>query len=123
MKSADHKDSQKTVRDYFRRIGWIAITEYCVNGKKVDVLAQNIETKKTIAFEIQLTSKHFLENIKLDLKAGCNEVVIVCLDVSTLEEIRKKSQTSLDKNLLGKIRFQHIEEFIPHSRSKEAPKE
>lgn len=115
MKSTDHKEAEKTIRDYYRAIGWIAIIEYYINGKKVDVLAQNIKTRHTIANEIQLAPKYFLENIQLDFKAGCDEVVIICVDDSTLEEIKRKSRSGLDKNLLGKTRFQHIREFIPHS--------
>lgn len=114
MKSNDHKEAQKTIRNYYISIGWIAIIEHYIKGKKIDVLAQNIKTKRTIANEIQLTSKHFLENIQLDFKAGCEEVAIICIDNSTLEEIKRKAQTNLDKNLLGKLRIKHIEEFIPH---------
>ncbi|MCX5698674.1 MAG: hypothetical protein NTX01_03125 [Candidatus Omnitrophica bacterium] len=117
MKSNNHKEAQKTIQDYYISIGWIAIIEHYIRGKKIDVLAQNIKTKRTIANEIQLTSRHFLENIQLDIKAGCDEVITICLDNSTLEEIKRKAQTGLDKNLLGKTRFQHIEEFIPHSRN------
>lgn len=122
MKSNDHKEAQKTIRDYYISIGWIAIIEHYIKGKKIDVLCQNIKTKRTIANEIQLTSRHFLENIQLDFKAGCDEVAIICIDNSILEEIKRKAQVSLDKNLLGKIRFQHIEEFIPHSRNNNTAK-
>jgi len=117
MKSNDHKEAQKTIMDYYLSIGWIAIIEHYIKGKKIDVLAQNIKTKHTIANEIQLASRHFLENIQLDFNVGCDEVAIICIDDSTLEEIKRKAQASLDKNLFGKTRFQHIEEFIPHSRN------
>ncbi len=122
MKSNDHKEAQKTIRDYYISIGWIAIIEHYIKGKKIDVLCQNIKTKRTIANEIQLTSRHFLENIQLDFKAGCDEVAIICIDNAILEEIKRKAQVSLDKNLLGKIRFQHIEEFIPHSHNNNTAK-
>lgn len=122
MKSINHKEAQKTVRDYYLSLGCIAIIEHYINGKKIDVLVQDIRTKHTLANEIQLTSKHFLENIQLDFKAGCNEVTIICVDYSILEEIKRKAKTSLDKNLLNKTRFQHIEEFIPHSRNRNTTK-
>jgi hypothetical protein len=117
MKSINHKEAQETIRDYYLSLGCIAIIEHYLNGKKIDVLVQDIKTKHTLANEVQLTSKHFLENIQLDLKAGCNEVAIICLEYSVLEGIKRKAKTSLDKNLLNKIRFQHIEEFIPHLRN------
>ena len=114
MKSDKHKNSQGTVRDYYREKGFISIIEYYINGKKIDVLAQDIKTKYAIANEIQLSPKHFIENILLDFKAGCDEVRIITLDNNTLIQIKEKASSEIDKSLLGRIRFQHIEEFIPH---------
>ncbi len=113
MKSNSHKRLQEIVRDYYRQKGWIAIIEAFVNGKKIDVLSQNIKTKYTIANEIQLSPQHFLENIQLDFKAGCSEVKIICADKTVLEKIRKKTSQELNKELFGKTKFQLIEEFIP----------
>ena len=112
MKSNSHKRLQEIVRDYYRQKGWIAIIEGFVKGKKIDVLSQNIKTKYTIANEIQLSPQHFLENIRLDFKAGCDEVKIICIDKTVLERIRKKTFQELNKELLEKIRFQLIEKFI-----------
>lgn len=114
MKSARHKELQDIISDYYRRAGWVSIVEHEIGGKKIDVLAQNIKTKYIIANEVELTPRHCLENIRLDIKAGCNEVVIVCENSETLEAIRQKAQTNLDKNTLVKVKFRYIKEFIPH---------
>lgn len=113
MKSDSHKRLQERVRDYYRQQGWIALIEEFVSGKKIDVLSQNVKTKYTIANEIQLSPQHFLENIRLDFRAGCDEVKIICIDKTVLERIRKKTFQELDEELLKKIKFQLIEEFIP----------
>ena len=124
MKSDSHKKLQKIVRDYYRQQGWIAIIEAFVRGKKIDVLSQNVKTKYTIANEIQLSPQHFLENIHLDVRAGCDEVKIICIDKTVLEKIRKKTFQALDEKLLEKIKFQLIEEFIsPKTCAKENPKQ
>ena len=112
MKSDSHKKLQEIVRDYYRQQGQIALIEEFVRGKKIDVLSQNVKNKYTIANEIQLSPQHFLENIRLDFRAGCDEVKIICADKTVLEKIRKKTSQELGKELLEKIKFQLIEEFI-----------
>jgi hypothetical protein len=114
VKSARHKELQQIISGYYRRAGWVSIIEHHIGGKKIDVLAQNVATKYIVANEVELTPRHSIENIKLDLKAGCNEVVIVCESSETLEAIRQKAQTNLDKNTLAKVKFRLIREFIPH---------
>lgn len=117
MKSDAHKRAQEIIRDYYlSKTGWVIFTEHFVNGKKrVDVLAQEIKTKRTIGLEIQTSFKHTLENIRLDLGVcGCHEVVIVCLDIATLKEVRRRTMAGLDKNLIGKVKFHLLEQYIPH---------
>jgi hypothetical protein len=115
MKSARHKELQEIVNGYYRKAGWISAIEHCVKGKKIDVLAQNIKTKYIIANEIELTSRHCIENIRLDLRAGCNEVAVICENRETLEVIRQKAKTHLEKSVLYKVSFRLITEFIPHT--------
>ena len=117
MKSARHKTSQKIVNRCYKRRGWLSTIEHYIKGKKIDVLAQNIKTKYIIANEIELTPRHCLENIKIDLGVGCNEVVIICEDPTVLEAIRRKARKSLVKNILSKVSFRLIDEFIPHLNS------
>ena len=114
MKSKLHKKLQEIVRDYYKgKEGWIAIVEESIRGKKVDVLAQEIKSKYTVANEIQVSYKHFLENIMLDLKANCDEVRIISADPKVLEQMEEKASKKLDRNFLVRVRFQLIQEFIP----------
>jgi hypothetical protein len=114
MKSEIHKKLQERVRNYYREKGYVAVIEHCVKGKKIDVLAQHIKSKRTIANEIQLSSKHFLENIMLDFKIGCDEVKIITTDKRVLNQIKERASKKLDKSLLKRTKFQLIEEFVPH---------
>ncbi|MDP2938506.1 MAG: hypothetical protein Q8O13_00255 [Candidatus Omnitrophota bacterium] len=118
MKSARHKELQEIISGCYRRAGWISVIEHYINGKKIDVLAQNIKTKYIIANEIELTSRHCIENIRLDLRAGCNEVAVICENSETLEAIRQKTKTNLDRNMFGKVKFRLISEFIPQLNSR-----
>lgn len=113
MRSNLHRQLQEAVKDYYQQKGWIAIVEHYVKGKKIDVLAQNSE-KFTIANEIQLTPKHCVENIKLDFKAGCNEVHIISPDKKILEQQIKRASQKLNKNILSKVKFIPATEFIPY---------
>ena len=114
MRSDAHNELQDIVKDHFQAKGWIAIKEHCVNGKKIDVLAQDKRTKYTIANEIQLTPKHYKENILLDLKAGCDEVRIISINLKVSDQIQRRAYGELNKTVLEKVKFQSKEEFIPH---------
>ena len=114
MRSDAHNELQDDIKDYFQSIGWIAIKEHCINGKKVDVLAQNIKTRYTIANEVQMTVKHALENIIRDLKVGCDEVRIISINQKISDRIERKALRELNKSLLKKVNFQIKEYFIPH---------
>ena len=118
MRSDTHNKSEDIVKDDYQKNGWIAIKEHYVNGKSIDVLAQHKKTKYTIANEIQLTTKHYRENILLDFNAGCDEVRVISINKKVSDQIEKKALKELDKNLLKKVRFQIIDEFIPHLNNK-----
>ena len=113
MRSKAHNNLQDIIKDLYQAAGWIAIKEHCVEGKKIDVLAQNLETKRTIANEVQLTTKHYKENILLDLRVGCDEVWIISINKKVSDWIENKALKELDKRLLAKVRFLTIEDFIP----------
>ena len=116
MKSDTHKKLQEIVKGYYAEKGWIAIIEQCIKGKKIDVLVQEIKSKHTIANEIQLSPKHSLENIQLDLKVGCDEVRIIAENNAVLVKIKEEILRRLEKELFEKVKFQIIEEFIPSKK-------
>ena len=117
MKSAKHRAFQRLVSSYFKRLGWFATIEHWLKGKKIDVLAQDMKTKFIIANEIELTPRHCLTNIERDLEVGCNGVAIICAKASVLEAVKRKAKANLSRDILNKVRFQLITEFIPPSNS------
>ncbi len=117
MRSDAHNEMQDDIKDYFQSIGWIAIKEHCINGKKIDVLAQNIKTRYTIANEVQMSAKHAVENVIRDLSVGCDEVRIISINQKISDRIEKKALRELNKSLLKKVRFQVKEDFIPHTNT------
>ncbi len=115
MKSDNHKNMQETIKNQYISKGYIAVIEHYINGKKIDVLVQDIKTKHSMAYEIQLSSQHCIENIHLDFKAGCDEVIIVSDNENELQKMREAASRNLDKNTLSKVKFQLMQEFIPHT--------
>ncbi len=113
MRSDTHNELQDMVKAYYQAKGWIAIKEHYVKGKKIDVLAQNKRTKYTISNEVQLTPKHYMENVLLDLKAGCDEVHIISINKKVSDQIKKKAYKELNINLLKKVRFYVPDYFLP----------
>lgn len=117
MRSDAHNELQDVIKDHFQAMGWIAIKEHCVDGKKIDVLVQNIKTRYTIANEVQLTVKHALENIIRDLKVGCDEVRIISINQKISDRIERRAHRELNRSQLQKVRFQVKEDFIPQTNN------
>ncbi len=114
MRSDKHNKIQDSIKKYYADMGWIAIKEHFIKGKKIDVLAQNISTKYTVANEVQLSLKHSLENIVLDLKVGCDEVKIISTNIELSKKIENKIRSQLSKSILEKVNFHIADEFIPY---------
>lgn len=113
MRSDAHNHMQDIIRNRYMEMSWIAIKEHCVKGKKIDVLAQNRATRYTIANEVQLTTKHYKENILKDFWVGCDEVRIISISKKVSDRIEKKAHEELSEALLSKVKFLTIEDFIP----------
>jgi hypothetical protein len=118
MRSNIHNKIQDTIKERSQAKGWIAIKEHYVNGKKIDVLLQNIRTRHTIAAEVQLTYRHTLENVFLDFRAGCDEVWIISINKKISDRIERKARVELNSSVLEKVRFLIMEEFIPNLEKK-----
>jgi hypothetical protein len=114
MRSELHNKVQDSVVVFYRKRGWVALKEHYMQGKKIDVLVQHMKTKYTIANEVQLSPRHFLENIILDLRAGCDEVRIISIDTNVSQKITELAQKRLCGHLLKRVRFQTADEFNLH---------
>ncbi len=119
MKSSTHNRDQDSIIEHARTEDWIAIKEHYLNGKKIDVLLQNKRTRHTIAAEVQVTYNHGVENIILDLMAGCDEVWIISTNKKVSDRIERRAHRELDINILGKARFLVINEFIPNLKQQQ----
>jgi len=112
--SLKHKRLQHNIANYFIKQGKVATVEPYI-GKNIDVLVHDLN--KSIAIEIQLSSKHCLQ-IEKDFQLGCDEVWFVCDSSSVLNNIRNKIKTNLEKYLFDKTRFYLIQDFFPHAHNK-----
>lgn len=108
----DHQNLQQRLARHFMAEGKLAVVEAFI-GKNVDILVY--DSTKTIAVEIQVTPQHSLENIKADLRLGCNEVWIISTSIKVLNTIKNKVQPHLNDTLRNRVRFYLIEDFIPHT--------
>ena len=70
MRSNMHNVLQDFLIRHYRALGLIAMKEYCINGKKIDVLSQDVLNKRLIANEIELSPKHAIHNIRKDLQGS-----------------------------------------------------
>ncbi|MBU0477520.1 hypothetical protein KKC91_03000, partial [bacterium] len=70
---------------HFKEQGYKTEIEKNLNSKFLDV---GIETEKgIIAIEIAISSEHEKENIRKDIEAGCEKVIIACKDNAVLEKV------------------------------------
>ena len=116
MRGKAHNNIQDSIKEHSQAAGWIAIKEHFVNGKKIDVLLQNLQTRMTIAIEVQTTERHALINIVSDLGVGCNEVWNISINKKVSDRIEGRAGKELNSNILEKVRFLVMEDFIPQLR-------
>lgn len=116
--SEEHKRLQELVREHFVSKGKIAIIEAQLGNKKIDVLVQDIISKKITAVEIQLTEKHTAENALKDLEAGCDEVLFLCKNEGILEKVKAETIKNIDKQKQNRIQFHTIDGLIPLKNKK-----
>ncbi len=116
--SEEHKRLQKLVQEHFVSEGKIAIIEAQLGNKKIDVLVQDITSKKITAVEIQLTEKHATENALKDLEAGCDEVLFLCKNEGILEKVKAETIKNIDEQKQDRIQFHKIDGLIPLKNKK-----
>jgi hypothetical protein len=98
------------LKELFQELGKIAVPEAYVGGKNIDLLVQDIKTKEIQAIEIQLTSKHVIENVEKDLRS-CHKVVLLFEKPKLMQEAKDKiAKYSYN----GKVEFYLLEEYIDY---------
>ena len=111
----EHKQAQIILRDYYKRLGKIAIIEGFLDGKHIDLLVYDQSTGKTTAVEYQTGLANALRNIFVDSQL-CHEVVIVSSKQTVIDSIKIKAKKTFDCGQLKRLEFRILKYFIPHER-------
>ena len=102
--SWEHEYWKQKVGEHYRRQGYEVTFEYKIgDGKSVDLVTE--KDGKRIAIEIETGKSDSIYNIRKDLEAGFNEIVIVILD----ENLRSIIEQNIAAT--GKIRILNVEHF------------
>lgn len=88
--SWEHEYWKFMVGEYFKKKGYIVMYEYNIGeGKPVDVVAE--KDGKRNAIEVETGKSDSIYNIRKDLEAGFDEVVVVALDEKTKKKIMESN--------------------------------
>jgi len=88
--SWEHEYWKQKVGEHYRRQGFVVTFEYKIDdGRSVDLVAE--KDGKRIAIEIETGKSDSLYNIRKDLEAGLEKIVVVVLD----EKIKSKIEENL----------------------------
>lgn len=109
--SSGHVLTQNIIARRMKEQGRNAVVEHCMNGKSADIA--EFKSGETIAYEIETEpNEHVAENIKRDLEAGFDKVVVVSNNASHQNEIRDKTYRGVDWNAMTKVEFRLLREFL-----------
>ena len=90
--------------------GFKATLEKCVKGKNIDVVLES--DSERLAVEVAVTDKHEIVNIRKDILAGFDEVVIIGKDRKVVAAVRKRITAAFDSDVLSKVRCCVLADFI-----------
>ena len=95
--SFEHEYWKYKIAGIYRKNGYKVILEYSIgDGKKVDIVAEKDGKRKAI--EIETGKSDYVYNIKKDLQAGLDKVILIALDNRVRDKIKAQLQIAgLDK--------------------------
>ena len=108
-----HRWFQARIRDHFEGLGHIArIEAYLPNTHKgVDVGVW--KTREKVAIEVAMTPAHEVENVKKDLAAGWDRVVVACPNEGVLRKMVCEIQHNLDEGFIrGRVDFISVHDLV-----------
>ena len=109
----EHRRAQIIIRDYYRRMGKIAIIEGFVGGKHVDVFVYDPVTGGTKALEYETANiPHVLNNIFIDSRI-CDEVITVSLERHILDGIKVRAERAFGSRECVNRQFRLLKDFVP----------
>lgn len=108
----EHRFWQVTVKQFYDNLlrNCNAEIEKRFGMKNVDIGL--IKDGERIAVEIEMTSKHLIENIQRDFEAGC-EKVIVAVKSKTLGKSYRKKIEYYNEDFLKNVEFRILSDFLP----------
>jgi hypothetical protein len=107
--SWEHEYWKFRVADHYRKKGYEVTFEYKIgDGKSVDLVAE--KNGKKIAIEIETGKSDAVYNIRKDLEAGFDEVVVFCIDKKIINQIRSKLR-SIYPELPSNLKILHVFEL------------
>jgi hypothetical protein len=113
---AQHQAIQQRIKKAAEGLGFRSVIEKAVLDKSgsVDLLLER--DGKTFACEISIstTVDHEVGNISKCLKAGFQDVVVICLDDERLTAIAKAVRGSLGAEVADYVRYFQPDQFIEH---------
>jgi len=109
--SPAHILSQNLLARKMKESGKNVMVEYSMNGKSVDIA--EFAGNSTIAYEIEMEpNDHVAENIRRDLEAGFDKVVVISNNAALQNEIRDKAYQGVDWIAMTKVDFKLVREFL-----------
>lgn len=110
--STEHVLLQNLIASNMKESGRTAVVEHFMNGKSADIVEFGNDDK-TIAYELELEpNEHVAENVKKDLEAGFDQVVIVSRNKILMNEIKDRVYRSVDWNVLQSVRFKLLRDLL-----------
>lgn len=109
--SPAHVVLQNLICRRMKEQGKNALVEHSVNGKAVDIA--ELQGSVTIAYEIETeANEHVAENVRRDLEAGFDKIVVISHSVALQNEIRDKAYQGVDWTAMTKVEFKLVREFL-----------
>lgn len=110
--STEHVILQNLLAETMKDSGKNVVIEHAVNGKSIDIA--EIKPDGAIAYEIELSpsNPHVAENVKLDLEAGFDEVVVITRNQAGQNEAKECIYKAVPWEKLSKVEFKLLREFL-----------
>ena len=93
---------------YFQPEADFIVREGLCGDKLVDLLLYGFHGYRLVGIEVQLIPKHALENIRADIRNGCDRVIMGCPSTKTLRTIKAKAEAALSDEEASRVTYLHI---------------
>ena len=90
--------------------GYKVAYEVSVKDTRVDLVIK--QGNKQTACEVSVTPRYEIVNVRKDIQAGFQKVVIICKDRKVVAAVEKKLKKAFDSKILSKVKVCVLAEFI-----------